>query len=291
MSMPDGILIIDKPSDWTSMDVCAKVRSLLKERRVGHSGTLDPMATGVLPVFVGQATKAVSFADGGDKEYIASFRLGLTTDTQDITGTVLSQAEPHCGEADIRALLPRFTGPQEQIPPMYSAVKVNGKRLYDLARRGQSVERKARPVVIHALTLLDPAENGDLRLRVRCSKGTYVRTLIHDLGQALSCGAVLTALRRTTASGFTLEDAVSLQDVQERGSVLLKSVDSLFSQYPAFTLSAAQEKRCLCGNPLKGITLPAGTYRVYSPDGAFLCLSECRDQILTSIKNFFGASL
>ena len=174
---------------------------------------------------------------------------------------------------------------------MYSAVKVNGKRLYDLARRGQSVERKARPVVIHALTLLDPAENGDLRLRVRCSKGTYVRTLIHDLGQALSCGAVLTALRRTTASGFTLEDAVSLQDVQERGSVLLKSVDSLFSQYPAFTLSAAQEKRCLCGNPLKGITLPAGTYRVYSPDGAFLCLSECRDQILTSIKNFFGASL
>ena len=178
-----------------------------------------------------------------------------------------------------------------QVPPMYSAVKVNGKKLYELARKGKEVERKPRPVTIHALELLGWPEAGeDFRLRVRCSKGTYIRTLCHDIGQALGCGGCMSSLRRTMAAGFTLEDAVTLEDVQEQGEALLRPLDSLFAQYPAVTLrSPGQEKRVRCGNP---ITLPGtadGTYRVCGQSGDFLCLSQARGGELTSIKNFFGA--
>ncbi len=286
--MPNGILIIDKPAGWTSMDVCAKIRGSLREKRVGHGGTLDPMATGVLPVFVGRATRAVEFAENGRKEYNAGLRLGLMTDTQDVTGRVLETRPVTAGREEVEAALAGFRGEIQQIPPMYSAVKIQGKKLYELARRGKEVERKPRPVTIHALELLEAESGTDYRLRCLCSKGTYIRTLCHDVGQALGCGGALYSLRRTMAAGFTLAQAVTMEEVQAQGEALLQNLDGLFAQYPALTVrSPGQEKRVRCGNP---ITLPGtadGTYRVYGREGEFLCLSQARDGALTAVKNFF----
>ena len=286
--MPSGIIVIDKPADWTSMDVCAKLRGILAERRVGHGGTLDPMATGVLPVFVGNATKAVEFAEKGDKEYLAGLRLGVTTNTQDSSGEVLETLPVSAGREEIEAALENFRGEILQVPPMYSAIKIRGKRLYELARKGQEVERTPRPVTIHALELLEQTGETEYRLRVRCSKGTYVRTLCHDIGQALGCGGCMSALRRTMAAGFTLEQAVTLEEVQERGETLLLPVDRFFEKYPAFRLAVArQERLCRNGNPVPAKGLAAGLYRVYGVDGAFLCLSRWGDGLLTPVKNFF----
>ena len=287
--MPDGVIVINKPQDWTSMDVCAKLRGVYREKRVGHAGTLDPMATGVLPVFVGQATKAVSFAEDGKKEYRARLRLGVVTDTQDIWGTVLREAPVSVSERDLRAVLPRFTGEIEQLPPMYSAVKVQGKKLYELARKGVEVERKPRRITIYELELLERDENGDYGLRVVCSKGTYIRTLCHDIGAALGCGGCMSALTRTMAAGFTLDEAVSIDDAQEQGGKLLRPVDSLFRQYPAYRIDYAEaERRCRCGNPIRAFNSKDGMYRVYGQDGTFLALSRCENGVLTSIKNFFS---
>lgn len=287
--MPNGILIIDKPADWTSMDVCAKLRGILKERRIGHGGTLDPMATGVLPVFVGQATRAVEFAENGEKEYVAGLRLGLTTDTQDVTGQVLETRPVSVDRGELEAILPHFTGPLEQIPPMYSAVKIGGQKLYELARKGREVERKPRPITIFSLEVLEQTSPTDYVLRVRCSKGTYVRTLCHDIGQALGCGGCMSSLRRTMAAGFTLDQAVTLDQAQEQGEALLLPTDSLFSHYPVFLLKSERaEKRVRNGNPLSVSSLTDGTYRVYSQQGEFLCLSRCTAGTLTSLKNFFG---
>jgi len=288
--MPNGILIIDKPAGWTSMDVCAKLRGILREKRVGHGGTLDPMATGVLPVFVGRATRAVEFAVGSDKEYIAGLLLGVVTNTQDATGETLERNPVQAGREDLeRVLRDRFQGEIQQIPPMYSAIKVQGKKLYELARKGAEVERKPRSVTIYETEVLE-GSGAEFLLRIRCSKGTYVRTLCHDVGRALGCGGCMSSLRRTMAAGFTLADAVTIEEVQERGESLLRPLDSLFTRYPALTLrSPGQEKRVRCGNP---ITLPGisdGTYRVYGRDGDFLCLSQAKVEVLTSIKNFFGA--
>ena len=224
--MANGIIIIDKPADWTSMDVCAKLRGILKTKKVGHAGTLDPMATGVLPVFVGQATRGVSFAESGDKEYLATLRLGLVTNTQDTSGQVLHRTEELPDRAALEAVLPRFTGEISQLPPMYSAIKIGGKKLYELARQGKEVERRPRPVTIHALELVEQTAPGDYVLRVRCSKGTYVRTLCHDIGQALGCGGCMAALRRTMAAGFTLSDAVTLEQVQEQLGVPVTPVEN-----------------------------------------------------------------
>jgi len=287
--MPNGILIIDKPAGWTSMDVCAKLRGVFHEKRVGHGGTLDPMATGVLPVFVGRATRAVEFAENGDKEYAASLRLGAVTNTQDATGEVLEERPVNVTKERLEEVLARFRGDILQVPPMYSAVKVNGKKLYELARKGKEVERKPRPVAIHELELLGwPDAGEDFQLRVRCSKGTYIRTLCHDIGQALGCGGCMSGLRRTMAAGYTLAEAVTLEDVQERGEALLHPLDSLFARYPALTVrSAGREKRVRCGNP---VTLPGtadGTYRVYGREGDFLCLSRAGGGELVSLKNFF----
>ena len=288
--MANGILIIDKPQDWTSMDVCARLRRCLGERRIGHAGTLDPMATGVLPVFVGRATRAVEFASEGQKEYLAGLRLGLVTDTQDTSGTVLEEMSAAVTPGELEAVLPRFRGPIQQIPPMYSAVKVGGQKLYDLARKGQVVERKPRRITIYELELLAQESATDYLLRCRCSKGTYIRTLCHDIGRQLGCGGTLYALRRTMAVGFRLEQAVTLEAVQAQGTALLLPTDSLFAEYPALPLtSGLLEKRVRCGNPIPLPGTPDGIYRVYSRDRQFLCLSRAAGGTLTSIKNFFGA--
>ncbi len=288
--MPSGIVIIDKPAGWTSMDVCAKLRGILREKRVGHSGTLDPMATGVLPVFVGQATRAVEFAEGSRKEYIAGLRLGLTTNTQDVTGETLEARPVTVAREDVEQALAAFRGDILQIPPMYSAIKINGQKLYHLARKGREVERKPRSITIYTLELIRQESETDFLLRCVCSKGTYLRTLCHDLGQALGCGGTMFSLRRTCAAGFTLKDAVTIEDVQEKGAALLLPPDTLFQDAPVLLLkSQREEKRVRCGNILENADVPDGLYRVYGLDHTFLCLSRAQNGTLTSVKNFFGA--
>jgi tRNA pseudouridine55 synthase len=287
--MPNGIVIIDKPQDWTSMDVCAKIRGILHEKRVGHAGTLDPMATGVLPVFVGAATKAVSFAENGKKEYVAGLRLGIETDTQDVTGTVLRSMPVTVEKADVAAALTRFTGEISQLPPMYSAIKINGQKLCDLARKGRQVERKPRPVTIYELELLE-GDGADYLLRCVCSKGTYIRTLCHDIGQALGCGGCMSSLRRTMAAGFTLDRAVRIEDVQTQGEAVLSPLDDFFADCPAYRIaSPKQDALCRNGNPLPDCGVTNGRYRVYGADGTFLCISRAVSGTLTAEKNFFGA--
>lgn len=289
--MANGIIIIDKPAGWTSMDVCAKLRGILKTKKIGHAGTLDPMATGVLPVFVGRATRAVSFAEGGEKEYVAGLRLGRTTNTQDTEGETLTQSPVTVGREELEAVLPRFTGEISQIPPMFSAIKINGQKLYDLARQGKEVERKARAVTIFALEVVEQVSETDYILRIRCSKGTYVRTLCHDIGQALGCGGCMFSLRRTMAAGFTLDESVTLEQMQEGGEALLRPTDSLFRDRPDYRLKTEkQEERCRNGNPFFiQENLPEGEYRIYGREGAFLCLSRLQGDTMTSLKNFFGA--
>lgn len=293
--MANGIIIIDKPAGWTSMDVCAKLRGMFREKRVGHAGTLDPMATGVLPVFIGRATRAVEFAADSDKEYIAGIKLGVVTSTQDITGEVLEERPAEVARDQLWAALEQFTGDIEQIPPMYSAIKINGKKLYELARKGKEVERRPRSVTIYALDVLDetPPEGTDYLLRVTCSKGTYVRTLCHDIGQTLGCGACMSSLRRVMAAGFTLADSVALEAVQAavdegRGAELLRPVDCCFAQIPALTLKSVQaEKKIRNGAALSARNIPDGEYRVYGMDKTFLALGRAVGGTLTTVKSFF----
>ena len=287
--MANGILVIDKPRDWTSHDVVAKLRGILRERRIGHAGTLDPMATGVLPVFVGRATRAVEFASEREKEYIAGLRLGTVTDTQDVTGTVLETHPVTVTRDLLEAALDRFRGEILQIPPMYSAIKKQGKKLYELARRGVEVEREPRPITIYELELLEQVSETDWTLRVLCSKGTYVRTLCHDIGQVLGCGGTLYALRRTRSAGFGLDQAMTLEQVAETEAPasLLLPVDTCFAQYPALTLTEAEEERKVRnGNPIF-LDGTDGVYRVYGPNGAFLALSRLEQGRLVTIKSFF----
>lgn len=289
--MASGILIVDKPAGWTSMDVCAKLRGIFHEKRVGHGGTLDPMATGILPVFIGRATRAVEFAEKSDKEYIAGLKLGVITNTQDTSGEVLEERDVDVTGERLRAVLAQFTGDIEQIPPMYSAIKINGKKLYELARKGKEVERKPRPVTIRALELLGWPEAGeDFRLRVRCSKGTYVRTLCHDIGQALGCGGCMSSLRRTMAAGFTLEDAVTLEQVREAANPasLLLPVDCLFAEKQMLALKNAEtEKKIRNGMTAVMPELAPGEYRVYGQNGEFLALCRAQGGKLSTIKSFF----
>ncbi len=288
--MPNGIIIIDKPVDWTSMDVCAKLRRAFGERRIGHSGTLDPMATGVLPVFVGRATRGVEFADKGDKEYIAGLKLGLVTDTQDTSGQVLARHPVTVTPGQLEAVLASFRGDILQVPPMYSAIKINGKKLYELARKGREVERPARPVTVRSLTVEGQTAPDEFTLRVRCSKGTYVRTLCHDIGAALGCGGCMSSLRRTMAAGFTLEQAVPLAELlshPDPASRLL-GVDTLFAHCPALTLDPQPEKKLRNGMTLVMPQVEPGDWRVYSQSGEFLALCRADEGKLTTIKSFFN---
>ena len=283
----DGIVIVDKPQGWTSQDVTARLRRVFGTRRIGHGGTLDPMATGVLPVFVGRATRAVEFFEHAEKTYETVFRLGITTDTEDMTGTVLTEKEVSFSEGQLQETLEAFRGEILQVPPMYSALKVNGQKLCDLARKGKTVERQPRPITVHELTLLERGEN-TLRLRVRCSKGTYIRTLCKDIGEKLGCGGCMESLRRISAGEYAIEEAVPLQtllDTEEPGKYL-RGVDTMFRNYPAATLTANQETRCRNGNPFS-ISLAPGTYRAYSQSGEFLMLAKVDGGVMSTIKSFF----
>ena len=283
----NGIVIVDKPQDWTSQDVTARLRRVFGTRRIGHGGTLDPMATGVLPVFVGRATRAVEFFEHAEKTYETVLRLGLTTDTEDVTGAVLTRLPVSVTLAQAEAVLEQFRGQILQVPPMYSALKVGWQKLCDLARQGREVERKPRPVTIHQLTLLE-FTGETLRLRVRCSKGTYIRTLCKDIGQALGCGGCMERLRRTQAGEYTIDQAVPLEELLNapRPQAYLRGVDTLFAAYPAVTLTPNQEARCRNGNPFSR-PLADGTYRAYGPDGGFLMLAKVENGVMSTIKSFF----
>ncbi|MBE6941040.1 MAG: tRNA pseudouridine(55) synthase TruB [Ruminococcaceae bacterium] len=283
----NGIVIVDKPRDWTSQDVTARLRRVFNTRRIGHGGTLDPMATGVLPVFVGRATRGVEFFEHAEKIYEATLRLGVMTDTEDITGTVLEKREVTISEREFLDILPKFRGKIQQIPPMYSAIKVDGKKLYDLARQGKEVERKPREIEIFELTCLE-FSGETARLQIHCSKGTYIRTLCKDIGAALGCGGCMEALRRVQAGEYAIEEAVPLAELLETEDPekYLRPVDSMFRNYPAVTLTAKQESRCRNGNSFS-IALDDGTYRVYGQNGDFLALSRVNSGIMSTIKSFF----
>ena len=283
----NGIVIVDKPQEWTSQDVTARLRRVFNTRRIGHGGTLDPMATGVLPVFVGRATRGVEFFEHAEKTYETVLRLGLTTDTEDVWGETLEQRPVSFSDERLEEVLEAFRGEILQVPPMYSALKVNGQKLCDLARKGKEVERKPRPITIHELILLDRTET-TLRLRVRCSKGTYIRTLCKDIGEALGCGGCMAGLRRVTAGEYTIEEAVPLMELLEAQDPekYLRGVDTMFRNLPQIKLTPNQEKRCRNGNSFT-LPFPDGTYRAYSQTGEFMMLAKVEAGVMSTIKSFF----
>ena len=283
----NGIVIIDKPDGWTSQDVVSKLRGVLHTKRIGHGGTLDPMATGVLPVFVGRATRGVEFFEHAEKTYEAVLRLGVTTDTEDITGNVLKTCDVQISESDFLGILENFRGEIQQIPPMYSALKINGQKLCDLARKGKEVERKPRTITISKLECTE-FTGQTARLTVTCSKGTYIRTLCKDIGQALGCGGCMESLRRTAAGAYTIEEAVPLAALVESQdpAAHLRPVDTMFAAHSAVTLTEKQALRCRNGNSFS-IQLPDGTYRAYSPEGEFLMLAKVESGVMSTIKSFF----
>ena len=338
----NGIIIIDKPADWTSHDVVAKLRGALrsvastgiagsdalrggatssdavrsgavrqkpgaaqqnrsaKTLRVGHGGTLDPMATGVLPVFIGRATRAAEFCENAEKEYIAGLMPGIVTDTQDITGNVLSETEVSVTHEDIGAILLSFKGAQKQIPPMYSAVKRDGKKLYELARQGKEVPREARDIFISSIEMTENTENSSsyspnrpvYTLRIVCSKGTYIRTLCHDIGAALGCGATMSALRRLRAGAFTIDMAHTLEDVltailTDSVSDIILPIDTIFSQLPSIILNDADARKAGNGALHRAQGASDGKYKFYAPDGEFLLLGEVKNNGMKTIKSFF----
>ena len=283
----NGIVIVDKPQGWTSQDVTARLRRVFNTRRIGHGGTLDPMATGVLPVFVGRATRGVEFFEHAEKTYETVLRLGITTDTEDISGTVLTEQDAFVTGEMLEKTLEKFRGEIMQVPPMYSALKINGQKLVDLARKGREVERQPRPITIHELTLLGMEAEG-IRLRVRCSKGTYIRTLCKDIGEALGCGGCMAELRRVSAGEYRIEEAVPLQALLETETPeqYLRPVDSMFRNYPKVVLTPKQEIRCRNGNSFS-VQMEDGTYRAYGQNGEFLMLAKVEGEVMSTIKSFW----
>ncbi len=278
----NGFIILDKPAGITSFIGGAIVRRVTKEKKTGHTGTLDPMATGVLPVAVGNATRFIELLPSHDKGYRASFRLGTTTDTLDITGKVLTTSDNIPDEEAVKNAIAHFNGEIEQLPPMYSAIKKDGKRLYELARQGIEVEREKRIVTIYSCDFVSFL-NGEYTIDVKCSKGTYIRSLISDIGEMLGCGAVMTALRRTLSNGFSIDDAHTEDELKsaEDISAFVIPVDKALEAYPAIKVSEAQAKRFRNGGELDSqrlhTRLVPSLYRVYSPEGSFLGLGEYRE--------------
>ncbi len=287
----NGVIVVNKPQEFTSFDVVAVMRRLCRQRKIGHTGTLDPMATGVLPLLLGSAAKAQDILPDSDKAYAAGFKLGIRSDTLDIWGTLSGEQAVNASYKEIQSLLPKYTGEIMQIPPMYSAVKKDGVRLYDLARQGIEIEREPRKVFVSELKLLDyddKTTNG--QLYISCSKGTYIRTIIDDIGQDLCCGAVMTSLVRTRACGFSLEDAISLDEIREitkngeqpeNIADMVHSSESLFISYRGITVSEKQALRFANGNPIdiertqiKNSAANGEIIRVSGRDNIFLGLGK-----------------
>lgn len=289
----NGVLALNKPKGKTSHDMVAFVRRLLQIRRVGHTGTLDPGATGVLPICIGNATKASSYIMDSPKRYTAEMLLGSRTDTLDASGTVLETAPVHVAEADVRAALASFIGEIEQIPPMYSAVKVNGKKLYELARKGQEIARKKRRITVHSIAVLScDLEQNRVLLDITCSKGTYIRTLCDDIGAQLGCLAHMGELTRTQSGGFTLEDAYTpeqltkLCEAGKLSNVLVKT-DAVFSDYEPLILDSEQVRKVKNGVPLRRDGIEGTNYRLYDENGGFLCVSRQTDGVLRMQTSFW----
>ena len=304
--MANGILVVDKPAGWTSQDVTAKLRGVFHERRIGHSGTLDPMATGVLVVFVGRATRAVEFAENDRKEYLAGLRLGLVTNTQDTTGETLETHPVRVTREALDASLVSFRGDISQIPPMYSALKVNGKKLYELAREGKEVERKARRITIHEIRILE-INLPEVKLEVTCSKGTYIRTLCHDIGQKLGCGGCMKELLRTRVERFGLEDSIRLGEIaqlQKEGILEEKiiAIDEMFPTYAQVVLPPKTAAAVRNGNSFRKRDISQETalkeyenderVRVYDESHQFIAIyCYCRkDELFKIVKMFFDGN-
>ncbi len=293
----NGVFCLEKPAEMTSFLCCAVMRGVLHQKKIGHAGTLDPMATGVLPILCGNATKAMDLLPCGDKRYRAGFRLGVTSDTQDVWGNLTkTDVTAFPSAALVEAALTPLRGEILQVPPMTSALKKDGVRLYELARQGVEVAREPRPVTVYELTLdTYDEQTGEGVLSCFVSKGTYVRTLCHDLGQALGLGAVMTSLCRTMAAGYTLADCVTLEAAKAMTAdelrAHLKPTETVFAPYPAVTVTAAQATRFQNGGALsldRLQTAVTDTVRVNAPDGAFLGLGEPHDGEL-KVKKLFPA--
>ncbi|MBR1765098.1 MAG: tRNA pseudouridine(55) synthase TruB [Ruminococcus sp.] len=292
-----GVLPVYKPKDWTSFDVVAKLRGILKMKKLGHAGTLDPMAEGVLPVLVGRAAKACDILPDTAKGYEAGFKLGLTTDTQDITGTVISSREAKVGIAELTAAAESFAGDIMQLPPMYSAVKVGGKRLYELAREGKEIDRQPRPRRVEFIEILSYDEqSAEGTLAAEVSRGTYIRTLINDIGERVGCGAVMTSLKRIKACGFLAEDCFTLEEIaaaaaEDRVRELIAPVEDLFEDLPDVTLSAHFERLYKNGVKLRPeqIGAPEGPFRVFGESGGFIGIAQVNEKNeVRSVRNFHG---
>ena len=288
-----GILIVDKPTGWTSFDVIAKLRGILGTRKLGHSGTLDPMATGVLPVFCGGASKAVDLQLDHTKAYRAALKLGARTDTGDVTGTVLETAPVTAGEAELLAVLPQFVGLQMQTPPMYSAVKINGQPLYKMARQGIEVERKARPIEIFSIEYGGSPAKDEYVLTVRCSKGTYIRTLLEDIAAAMGQKGTMSALRRVSSGVYGEADAHTLEEIQaakdagmEQLEALMLPVESVFTSLPLLTVAPKVEQHLYNGCPTSRYPAADGRYRVRNEAGVFLGLANVTGGVLKVEKLF-----
>lgn len=300
-NMYHGMINVYKEKGFTSHDVVAKLRGICKQKKIGHTGTLDPDAVGVLPVCLGCATRLCDMLTDTDKEYVAVLRLGIVTDTQDITGKVLEEKEVLVSEAEAEKTIVSFLGEQLQLPPMYSALKVNGKKLYELAREGKEVERKARPITIHKIEILE-RNMPEFTIRVNCSKGTYIRTLCHDIGQKLSCGGTMVYLQRTRVGNFAVEDSVTLSKLQTladegRLSEAIMPVERAFESLPAIKVKSVGMKALLNGNQLKKEeieeasqeVLEAAEVRVYGHDGKFYGVYGYRRdrKLFCPVKMFF----
>lgn len=288
-----GILLVDKEQGWTSSDVVARLRGILHERRIGHAGTLDPLATGLLVVMVGRAARASDYLMRHPKQYRAVLRPGIVTDTQDITGRILSRSDAGPSEQELEAVLAQFRGEQTQIPPMYSAIKVKGRKLYDIARRGGEVERAPRSVTVDKLTLVG-REGDDFILDITCSAGTYIRTLCHNIGQALGCGACMAQLRRLASGSYSVQNASSIAEIAARASEgtatgLLLPVDSVFADLEKLPVGEQEAFRIRCGGvvPVEG---EDRRVRVYSPSGEFLMVGRVENGLLKTEKSFFEVS-
>ena len=274
----DGVIVIGKEKGFTSHDVVAKLRGILHMKKIGHTGTLDPDAEGVLPVALGKATRLVDMITDKEKTYEAVMRLGVVTDTQDMSGTVLSQTtELSITEEELCTVVSSFVGDYMQVPPMYSALKVNGKKLYELAREGKTVERKPRPVHFYEIEILD-ISFPLVHFRVTCSKGTYIRTLCHDIGEKLGCGAAMESLLRTKVGRFTLDDAITLAQTEEavqEGTIESKilGIEEILAEYPRVCCTKEGDRLLANGNPLVQALVDAqekkGWIRMCSSEGSF----------------------